>query len=142
MALFFFYMLKKPKTKYRNVKVEYEGERFDSQRELARYLVLQQAERDGLIQDLERQPTFILLPAITENYVKHLKTKNKVCVRTVQHPITYRADFRYTKNGEKVVEDVKISPHLLPKEFSLKMKLLRYFHGICVHLIYKPNDTV
>jgi hypothetical protein len=128
--------------KYGNVKVEYEGEWFDSKRELARYLILLQAQQDGLITDLERQPVFVLFPAIKETYVKRLKTKNKICERTVQLPITYRADFRYKKNGEVVVEDVKISPRCLPKEFQLKMKILRFQQGITVRCIYKPNDSI
>jgi hypothetical protein len=41
--------------KYRNRKVTVGGETWDSEREYARWLVLQAMERDGLIRDLRRQ---------------------------------------------------------------------------------------
>jgi hypothetical protein len=128
--------------KYGNVRVEYDGEYFDSKRELSRYLVLLDAFKNGEIFNLERQPTFILVPAIKEQYVKRLKTKDKICERVVQRPIIYKADFRYNKNGETVVEDVKVSPHCLPKEFQLKMKLMRYVHNIEVRCIYKASEPI
>lgn len=128
--------------KYRNKKVTVDGITYDSEREYKRHVVLKQAEANGLISDLTLQPKFELIPAIKETYVKHLKTKDKVCERTVQLPITYRGDFSYVKNGARVVEDVKIAKSLLPKEFSLKFKMLRYFHGIEVKLVFNPNETV
>lgn len=136
-------MIKRVKgQKYGNVKVEYEGEIFDSKRELSRYLVLLDAVKDGKITELERQPYFVLIPAIKENYVVRLKTKEKIKERTIQRPITYCADFRYKKQGEVVVEDVKVSPHCLPKEFQLKLKMMRYFHGIEVKCVYKPSEPI
>lgn len=130
------------RAKYGNVKVVVDGVSFDSKRESQRYLVLRQAQEDGIISDLELQPKFELIPAIREKYVKHLKTKDKICERTVQLPITYTADFAYVKDGLRVIEDVKISPHLLPKELSLKVKMMRFFHNITVKLVFKPNDTI
>lgn len=128
--------------KYRNVKTERDGILFDSAREADRYVILKAAERSGFISNLELQPKFELIPAIRETYVKHLKTKDKICVRTVQLPITYTADFAYDKNEIRVIEDVKISPRLLPKELTLKVKMMRYFHGISVRLVYKANETI
>lgn len=130
------------RAKYGNVKVVVDGVAFDSKRESQRWLVLRQAQEDGIISDLELQPKFELIPAIREKYVKHLKTKDKICERTVQLPITYTADFAYVKDGLRVIEDVKISPHLLPKELSLKVKMMRFFHNITVKLVFKPNDTI
>lgn len=128
--------------KYGNKKVEYCGILFDSKKEKDRYVVLRQAEAEGTIYDLKLQPKFELIPKITEKYIKHLKTKNKECERTIQLPITYTADFSYIKDGERVIEDVKASKFMLPKEFSLKAKLMRYFHGIAVRCVYKANEPI
>lgn len=130
------------RAKYGNKKVEYQGISFDSKREMQRYIVLKEAERKGEISDLELQPKFELVPAIKEKYVKHLKTKDKECERTVQFPITYIADFRYIKDGNTVVEDVKASKYMLPKEFTIKAKLMRYVHGVAVRCVYKANEPI
>lgn len=130
------------RAKYGNRKVTLGSLTFDSTREMQRYLVLKEAERNGVISNLEIQPKFELIPKMTERYIKHLKTKDKECERTIQLPITYTADFRYTKGGERIIEDVKISPKMLPKEFQLKVKMMRYFHGIAVKLVFKPNEAI
>ena len=99
--------------KYLNKKVVVDGITFDSKKEMQRYLVLKEAQDNGIISDLELQPQFELIPKVTETYVKHLKTKDKECERTVQLAISYKGDFRYKKDGIVVVEDVKASPHRL-----------------------------
>lgn len=128
--------------KYGNKRVVYEGIAFDSKREMQRYLVLKKAQEDGVISDLELQPKFELIPKVTETYIKHLKTKEKICERTTQLPITYTADFAYTKGEERVIEDVKISPKMLPKEFVLKVKMMRALLGIKVKSVYNPTDEI
>ncbi len=115
---------------------------FDSKKEMQRYLVLKEAQEDGIISDLQLQPKWELIPKITETYVKHLKTKDKICERTAQLPITYTADFAYTKGGERIIEDVKISPKMLPKEFVLKVKMMRAIHGIKVKCVYKASEPI
>lgn len=135
-------MIRANKSKYGNKRVEWNGISFDSKKEMQRYIALQDAQNKGIISELELQPTFELIPKITETYVKHLKTKDKVCERTTQLPITYTADFRYKKDGVVVVEDVKISPKMLPKEFVLKVKMMRAIHGIKVRCVYKANDAI
>lgn len=134
--------MKASRPKYGNKKVELNGILFDSEREMQRYLMLKAAQENGVISDLELQPKWVLIPKITETYVKHLKTKDKVCERTAQLPITYTADFAYTKDGERIIEDVKISPKMLPKEFVLKVKMMRAIHGIKVRCIYKANEDI
>ena len=135
--------MKRKRPKYGNSKVEYNGITFDSKRERDRYIVLSQAQEDGLISNLMLQPKWELIPKITEKFTKHLKTKDKECERTVQHAITYAADFSYNdRYGNLVVEDVKISPSLLPKEFILKVKMMRALQGIKVKCIYKPNESI
>ncbi len=130
---------RKKGNKYHNKKVVVEGITFDSKRESERYLVLKDAQSKGFISDLKLQPKFVLVPAIKEQYIKHLKTKDKICERTVQLPITYTADFEYVKDGERIIEDVKASKFMLPKEFTIKVKLMRYFHGIEVKLVFNPS---
>lgn len=137
--------LKKQKiNKYRNKKVVIDGIEFDSTKEGQRYLVLKKAQLDGIIYGLTLQPKFELIPAIRETYVKHLKTKDKECERTVQLPITYSADFSYYKDGAKVIEDVKASPYTtaLDKAFLIKEKLFRYFFGFPIKRVYKPDAEV
>jgi hypothetical protein len=130
--------------KYNNTKVEFDNIKFDSKREMKRYLVLKEAQDNGIITDLELQPKYELIPAIREEYIKHLKTKDKVETRTVQLAITYTADFRYKKGDITVVEDVKASPNMaaLDKAFLLKEKMFRYFFGFPIKRVYKETDPI
>lgn len=132
------------RSKYRNTKVEFQGIKFDSKREMQRYIVLKDAEVKGLIKDLQMQVKFELIPAVKETYIKHLKTKDKECERTLQLPITYTCDFAYVKDGELVVEDVKASPKTsaLDKVFLIKEKLFRWKFGFSIKRVYKQNDEV
>lgn len=134
-------MIKK-RPKYGNSKVEYQGKLFDSKREMQRYVVLKEAEEKGLISDLRTQVTFELIPAITEEYVEHLKTKDKIKTRVLQRAVTYKADFVYVKDGEEIVEDVKISKALIPKEFSLKEKIFFWKYGKRIQLVFNANDPI
>lgn len=135
---------RKKGSKYGNTKVEYNGIKFDSKREMQRYIVLKDAENKGLIYCLTLQPKFELIPAVRETYIKHLKTKDKECERTLQLAITYTADFSYYKGNEYVVEDVKASPKSasLDKVFLIKEKLFKWKYGYGIKRIYKPNDAI
>lgn len=128
--------------KYKNKKIEIDGIKFDSTKEGKRYLALKQALYDGKIQDLKLQVKYELIPAIKEEYVEHLKTKDRVKTRTLQLPITYTCDFQYMKDGELVVEDVKASPKMLPKEFTLKEKLMFWKYRIRIKKVYKDKDPI
>lgn len=128
--------------KYRNKVVYVDGVKFDSQKEADRYIFLRKCEEAGFISNLELQPKFELIPAVREEYIEHLKTKDKVKTRTLQLAINYKADFRYQKDGEEVVEDVKASPKMLTKEFELKFKLFFWKFGKKVRLVYKANESV
>ena len=130
--------------KYGNTKCELNGIRFDSKKERDRYIVLKEAVDKGMIDNLELQPTFELIPKITERIVKHLKTKDKIEERFVQHPITYTADFAYVKDGVKVVEDVKASPkpYAIDEVFKIKEKLFRWKYGFSLRRIYKANEAI
>lgn len=130
--------------KYNAKKVVIDGIEFDSTKEGKRYLVLKKAQEDGIISELTLQPRFELIPAIKETYIKHLKTKDKVCERTVQLPITYSADFAYFKDGKKVIEDVKASPFTaaLDKAFLIKEKLFRYIFGFPIKRVYTSDAEI
>lgn len=130
------------KTKYGNKKVEYNGLKFDSKKEKDRYIFLKEQERLGNIQDLQLQVKYELIPAIKEEYVEHLKTKDRVKTRTVQLAITYTCDFQYYKNGELVIEDVKSSPKMLAKEYVLKKKILFALKGLKITEVYKPTQQI
>lgn len=105
----------KPQDKYRNKKVEFDGIKFDSERERDRYAELKLLAKAGEITDLKLQPVFELIPAIRENG------------KTVQTAIKYRADFSYKKDGKLVVEDAK---GVKTEVYKLKKKLMRYLLNI------------
>ena len=130
------------KNKYRNKKAEFQGNVFDSKRELQRWLVLKDAESKGIISDLQRQVKFELIPAVTEEYVVHLKTKDKIETRVLQRAITYTADACYFKDGKYVVEDCKISPKVKPDKYILKSKMMFALNGIRIKEVYKPTDPI
>ena len=111
--------------KYGNSKVTFDGYTFDSKREGNVYLRLKDLQSRGYISDLQIHPKWELQPKLTETYVKHLKTKDKECERTVLQSITYEADFAFYHNGGYVVVDVKISKSLLPREYQVKKKMMR-----------------
>ena len=133
------------KNKYHNVKCEYNGIRFDSTKEMKRYIVLDNAQQNGLISNLERQVQYTLLPTIYEDVEVKLKTKSKMVRRVAQRAVVYNCDFRYTdKDGNVVVEDVKATKNLaaLDKAYLLKKKMMRFFHGILIKEVYSPHDEV
>ena len=135
-------MTKQKRPKYGNSKVEYQGMSFDSKREMQRYIVLKEAEERGLISDLRTQVVFELVPSITEEYVKHLKTKDKIETRVAQRAILYKADFVYKKDGKEVIEDVKVAKGLIPKEFTLKEKIFFWKYGKRIQLVFNANDPI
>lgn len=134
--------MKKKANKYNAKKVEYNGILFDSVKEKDRYLVLKQAQDSGLISGLQRQVAFELIPKVTENVIKHLKTKDKVVERFVQSAIVYVCDFQYIKDEQVVVEDIKISPKCIPVDYRLKEKMFRAKFGFSIKRVYKPNDEI
>lgn len=96
--------------KYHAKKVTLDGHTFPSHAEAARYLELQLLERAGQISGLELQPKF------------KLKVKGTIIG-------TYIADFRYTENGQVIVEDVK---GMKTPVYNLKKKLLKAIYGITI----------
>lgn len=128
--------------RYNHTKVEVNGLKFDSKKEYQRYLVLKEAEDKGIITDLRTQVKYELIPAVVEEYIEHLKTKDKVKTRTLQLAITWTADFVYLKDGEEVVEDVKPSKALLSDRFVIKEKLFFWKYRKRIRLVYNINDPI
>lgn len=128
--------------KYGNKKVLLGGYKFDSKREADRWLYLREAESRGIISNLELQRKFELIPAVIEVQMKQLKTKAKPVERVAQKAITYTCDFAYIKDGIQVVEDVKISPTMIPKEFRLKEKLFFWKYGYHIRKVFKPSEPI
>ena len=97
--------------KFGNVRVESDGRKFDSKAEAARYRVLNDMQRVGIISGLRMQVPYPL----------HVNG---------QLITTYVADFVYCENDDRViVEDVK---GFRTREFIIKRTLMKAVHGIDV----------
>jgi len=97
-------------SKYKNKKVVYNGIKFDSQKEGAYYLKLKMLEEKGIIQDLQLQVKFELLPNFKFNG------------KTIRG-INYYADFTYKQDGELHIVDTK---GIRTDVYKLKKKMMNY----------------
>ena len=97
-------------SKYRAQKTTLDGIAFDSKGEAQRYAMLKLEQRAGLISDLELQPEF-----------EFKINGEKIC--------KYKADFRYVRDGETVVEDFKGMKTPL---YRIKAKMFRATYGFAV----------
>ncbi len=114
----------KGKNKYGNRKVEYDGMKFDSQKEACRYAELKILQESGVISGLRTQVTFELIPAQKDENGK-----------LIEHPASYVADFVYVDalTGCYVVEDVKgYKKGAAYNIFTLKRKMMLHKYGIRV----------
>ena len=120
------------RNKFGNHKVTIDGIRFDSRKEARFYLFLKEAEKKGEISDLRLQVPYELIPAIYEDQVIHLKTKDKIVTKCVQKAVHYVADFVYreTETGNEAVVDVKSGITRKHPVYLLKKKMMRAFKGI------------
>ena len=98
--------------------------RFDSEKEANRYRELAILEKAGRISNLRTQVTYELLP------------RQRRADGTWEQPVKYIADFEYRDAaGRKVVEDVKgyADPKSAAyKAYTVKRKMMLYFHGITI----------
>lgn len=99
------------KPKFGNIKTEIDGIVFDSSKEANRYIQLRYLQMSGEISILELQVSYDL-------DVNGDKVAAYVC------------DFRYKKNGETVVEDVKSNHTRKLPVYRLKKKLMKSIYGI------------
>jgi 1-aminocyclopropane-1-carboxylate deaminase/D-cysteine desulfhydrase-like pyridoxal-dependent ACC family enzyme len=116
-------------SKYKAQKCIVNGITFDSRKEARRWQELLLLSRAGVIQNLQRQVKYVLIPSQYETYERYGKNGNKLQdgKRLVERECSYVADFVYTENGKLVVEDVK---GVRTKEYILKKKMMLYIHGI------------
>ena len=97
------------KNKYNAKKQIYKGNKFDSKKELTRYLVLESMEKNKYIFDLELHPVIPLM-------VNGIKIGR------------YTADFKYkNKEGEVIIEDVK-SKITKTRDYMLRKKILSTYN--------------
>lgn len=102
---------KRKASKYKNIKVESGGKKFDSKKEFARYNQLLYREKAGEITELETQVKYDLI-------VNKCKIAKYVC------------DFRYKENGQVIVEDVKSPVTRTKRDYRIRYKLMKALHGI------------
>lgn len=86
---------------------------FDSQAEVRRFDQLCLLRDAGEITDLEVHPRFTLQPAFRRG-------------KKTERAIVYEADFGYTEQGQRVIEDVKGGKATRTAAFEIKRKLLLY----------------
>ena len=105
-------------SKYNNIKTQYDGIKFDSKKECARYCELKQLEKLGVISSLRLQPRYVL----QDKFVINGRTERS---------ISYVADFEYWDNEKQkmVVEDVK-SPATKTPVYKIKKKLFEKRYGV------------
>lgn len=81
-----------------------------SKKEAKRSQELHLMQQLGLIEELEEQVKYELLPK-----------------QDGERAVTYTADFRYKENGVTVVEDSK---GMKTQQYILRRKMMLYFHGV------------
>ena len=114
--------------KYGNRKIAFDGQTFDSKKEMRHYTELLLLEKAGKITDLQRQVKFQMRPAQREPDIIGPKGGKKPG-KLIEREVAYIADFVYvdTRTGERVVVDTK---GVKTKEYVIKRKMMLYFHGI------------
>jgi Protein of unknown function (DUF1064) len=98
--------------KYGAKPIEFEGIRFDSQAEYRRYVELKLMVNSCDISDLAVHPKYELQPSFKYN-------------GKTERAITFTPDFEYiTREGWKVVEDVKGGNATKTEAYSIRRRLL------------------
>jgi hypothetical protein len=108
---------KKKESKYKNKKIDTPDGTFDSQKEYQRWVTLQLLQSKGLIQGLQRQVTYVLIPSYKD---------------INQRSVKYIADFIYYENGKRIVEDVKSAITRTHPLYIVKKKLLYHLYKIII----------
>lgn len=100
------------KPKYNNKKVEYNGIKFDSKKELKFYLQLLEREQNGEVSNIRLQVPFTLQPSFKFNG------------KTIR-AITYKADFVYYDNTDKK-EHIVDTKGFRTEVYKIKKKIMLY----------------
>lgn len=111
------YRMPGTRPKYGNKKVDYDGHKFASKKEMMRYKTLKAMQELGIISDLRLQQKFVLIPA------------QRIDGKLVERECSYKADFVYVDNdtGKTVVEDTK---GFRTDAYIIKRKLMLCRYGI------------
>ena len=88
--------------------------KFDSEKELNRYIDLEQLQKAGIISELERQKSFELQPAFTNRSGQRRRA------------IFYVCDFFYKQEGKYIIEDVKSPITQNNAVYRMKKKMMEY----------------
>ena len=99
---------------------------FDSIAEHDRYIELLLMQKAGVISDLECHPSYEIIP-------KQETPAGKLNFRNV----IYTPDFRYKKDGEVIVEEVKSEFTRKEKDYVLRRKMLYFTQGVYVEEIIR-----
>lgn len=108
--------------KFNNKKVVVNGISFDSKMEADFYLYILEQIEEGIVEEFERQPEFILQEGFTKRGLKFL-------------PIKYKADFElWLADGTNYVVDVKgfetadfkIKKKMFEKRYPQELKLITF----------------
>ena len=108
-------------SKYHSRKVFYDGHSFDSLLERDRYIDLRALEKLGVIQNLQLQVRYEIIPKQDGERAAH-----------------YVADFQYEMDGQVIVEDAK---GFCTPDFVLKRKLMLWVHGIKLVEVRRSGST-
>lgn len=115
-----------------------EGIKFDSELELRYYKALQAAVTSGHIKHVKAHPEkIILLPTfwMPDKFKEH-KNKGRKDI-AVWEQVCYNPDFKITLNdGTEHYIDTK-SIATLTDAFVLKVKMMSYFHGMHIVILYR-----
>lgn len=116
------------KPKYKNRKVNIDGDVFDSMKEYWRFAELKQMQAEGKITDLQRQVKYILIPAQREPDTIGKRGGVKKG-KLLEREVAYYADFVYrlADTGTLIVEDTK---GMRTTEYIIKRKLMLFIHKI------------
>ena len=101
---------------------------------MARYIELVQMQRVGLINGLQRQVKYEIIPAIRVQKEIALKTKTKYVERVDEKAAHYTCDFQYYQDDVLVIEDAKSDATRREKDYVLRRKLMK-------HLIQEQNEV-
>lgn len=83
---------------------------FDSKAELQRWIDLELLQAGGEISDLQRAPSYELIPKFTHQGMKY-------------QAVSYQPDFTYLENGIRIVEEFKSEGTVKAEAYVLRKKL-------------------